>query len=162
MPAVSGSPSEGDHAIHLLQGRGAFQDLIDRTLLQGSHSQVDGDPPEDVLGDLLEDQVAELFAEDVVYDSTEIGDAVIVGRARLREYFDQVIEISDVLFEPERIVAAGEQVASVLTLRGRGELSGAPILVRLAQVATMRDGLIAHVRLHTDPADALAAVGAVP
>lgn len=102
------------------------------------------------------DELAQLFAEDVVYDSTEVGDAVIVGRAKLRVYFDQVIAISDAVFEVETLVDNGDRVVSILGVRGKGNHSGAPILGHLGQVATVKDGLVAHARWYADPAEALA------
>ena len=54
--------SERDDPVNLLHRGRAVQNLIDRALLQRSHSQVDRHPAEDVLGDLLEDQVAQLLA----------------------------------------------------------------------------------------------------
>lgn len=106
------------------------------------------------------DYLASLFAEDVVYDVTEIGDAVIVGRRRLREYFDEVIAISDVVFELESLIERGDRVLSVIAVRGRGDQSGAPIVGRLAQVATVRDGMVIHACNYADPADAQAAIEA--
>lgn len=106
--------------------------------------------------------LASLFSEDVVYDVTEIGDAVIIGRERLRAYFDEVISLSDVVFDVELIRESGDRVVSVIAVRGRGEQSGAPIMGRLAQVATVRDGLITHARNYADPADAHAAIDHPP
>jgi ketosteroid isomerase-like protein len=98
--------------------------------------------------------LASLFSEDVVYDVTEISDSVIIGRKRLRSYFDEVIEISDVAFEVESLVERGERVLSVIAVRGQGEQSGAPIMGRLAQVAIVRDGQICEARNYANPDDA--------
>lgn len=108
------------------------------------------------------DHLASLFSEDVVYDVTEIGDAVIIGRTKLRAYFDEVISISDVVFEVERILEDRSRVLSVIAVRGRGDQSGAPIMGRLAQVATVRDGLVVHARNYADPADAQRAIDKPP
>jgi ketosteroid isomerase-like protein len=105
------------------------------------------------------DRLASLFAEDVVYDSTEVSDSIINGRSRLREYFDEVISLSDVIFDVETLVEVDDQVVSVIGVRGRGDQSGAPILGRLGQVATVSDGLVTHVRLYVDPREALARTG---
>src|SRR5262245_45712958 len=64
LPCPGARVSECDDAIGFFQGCRAFQDLIDRAMLQGSHSQVDGDAPEDIPGDLLEDEVAQLLADE--------------------------------------------------------------------------------------------------
>lgn len=104
------------------------------------------------------DKLASMFAEDVEYDSTEIGDAVIHGRSKLRAYFDQVLAVTEFDFEVESVLEAGERVAVVLALRGRGEQSGAPFLGRLAQLSVVRDGLICAARWYTDPQEALAAI----
>jgi ketosteroid isomerase-like protein len=105
------------------------------------------------------DYLAELFAEDVVYDATEVGDAVIHGRAKLRKYFDQVIELSDARFEVETVIDIDDRVVSVLGVKGQGDHSGAPILGRLAQVTTVRADVVTHARWYADPTEALAQIG---
>jgi hypothetical protein len=53
--------SERDDAVNLLDRRRTVQNLIDRALLQRSHSQVNRDTAEDVLGNLLEDEITQLL-----------------------------------------------------------------------------------------------------
>lgn len=106
------------------------------------------------------EELALLFAPDVVYDATAVGDAVIEGRAALREYFDYVTDVTDFDFEVDRIVESGTRVAVVLALHGRGEHSGAPFLGWLAQVSEVRDGVIRHARWHASADQALAELDA--
>ncbi len=56
--------SERDDAVSLLHRRHAFHDFIDRAVLQSSHSQINRDTAQDISGNLLEDQVAQLLADD--------------------------------------------------------------------------------------------------
>ncbi|GAC1436878.1 MAG: hypothetical protein NVSMB51_09190 [Solirubrobacteraceae bacterium] len=97
------------------------------------------------------DALALMFTVDIEYDSTELADAVIHGRAALRAYFDQVLAVADVDFEVERLVEAGQLVCALLRLRGRGDHSGAPFFGHLAQVSQVEGGLIRRVRWFTDP-----------
>src|SRR5208337_580130 len=53
--------SERDDAVKLLDRRRTVQNLIDRALLQPSHSQVNRDTAEDVFGNLLEDEITQLL-----------------------------------------------------------------------------------------------------
>src|SRR5262245_12661366 len=69
--------SEGDDAISLLERRRTFQYLIDRAMLQSSHSQINRYSAQHVLGYLLENQVAQLFAND--HDFIDAGSAEIAG-----------------------------------------------------------------------------------
>ena len=62
LEAMTRSSSERDDAVSLLHRRHALQDFIDRAVLQGSHSQINSDPAQDITGDLLKDQVAQLLA----------------------------------------------------------------------------------------------------
>lgn len=55
------SVPERDDAVNLLDRRRTVQNLIDRALLQRSHSQVNRDTAEDVLGNLLENEITQLL-----------------------------------------------------------------------------------------------------
>src|SRR5262249_25552060 len=72
-----GFGSERNHPIRLLDRRSPFKDLIYRGMLPGLHSQVDGDTAEDIPGNLLEDQVAELLTDD--HDLEDAGPAQVAG-----------------------------------------------------------------------------------
>src|SRR5208337_5582397 len=52
---------ERDDPVNLLDHRRPVQNLIDRALLQRSHSQVNHDTAEDVLGNLLEDEITQFL-----------------------------------------------------------------------------------------------------
>src|SRR3954463_5592519 len=82
--------SERDHAIDLLDRGRAVQNLIDRALLQRSHSQVDGHAAEHVLGYLLEDEIAQLLAHD--HDLEDPGPAH-VSRLEARRATQAAVEL---------------------------------------------------------------------
>jgi ketosteroid isomerase-like protein len=60
---------------------------------------------------------------------------------------------------PERIVAMGDRVVSVVTARGRGRGSGLEIEGRYASIWTLADGRVTRVEIGVDPNAALKAVG---
>jgi ketosteroid isomerase-like protein len=59
----------------------------------------------------------------------------------------------------ERIIDAGDQVVVVAEWRGRGKTSGVVTKWRYGAVWTLRDGKVTSIVSHTDPAEALKAVG---
>jgi ketosteroid isomerase-like protein len=62
----------------------------------------------------------------------------------------------------ERVVDAGDQVVTIAEWRGCGRSSGVFTTWRYAAVWTLRDGKVTSVISHTDPAEALKAVGLEP
>jgi ketosteroid isomerase-like protein len=59
----------------------------------------------------------------------------------------------------EEVIDAGDQVVSVMRVRGKGRGSGAPVESRVAQVWTFRDGKVVRYRDFPNKADALKAAG---
>jgi ketosteroid isomerase-like protein len=68
--------------------------------------------------------------------------------------------IADQWLEPRKLVAAGNRVAAVVDVRGRGRSSGAPIEITVGHVFDVEDGRVVRWAVHREPADALAALGA--
>ena len=60
---------------------------------------------------------------------------------------------------PERIVAVGDRVVSIETVRGRGRGSGLETEARYASIWTFVNGRVTRVEVGFDPDDALEAVG---
>jgi ketosteroid isomerase-like protein len=59
--------------------------------------------------------------------------------------------------EVEELRDAGDRVVAVLRQRGRSKVSGIPLDQSLAQVWTLRDGMLARADMYSDPAEALRA-----
>ena len=59
----------------------------------------------------------------------------------------------------ERVIDAGDQVVVIAEWRGRGRSSGVFTTLRYGTVWTLRDGKVTSIITHTDPAEALKAVG---
>jgi ketosteroid isomerase-like protein len=81
--------------------------------------------------------------------------------------FDGWVRLNDELREvwtewhvtPERIVAAGDRVVSIETVRGRGRGSGIETEARYATIWTFANGLVTRIEIGLQPDDALKAVG---
>jgi ketosteroid isomerase-like protein len=59
----------------------------------------------------------------------------------------------------ERVLDAGDRVVIIAEWRGRGKTSGVVTKWRYGAVWTLRDGKVTSIISHTDPAEALKAVG---
>jgi ketosteroid isomerase-like protein len=59
----------------------------------------------------------------------------------------------------ERVIDAGDQVVTIAEWRGCGRSSGVFTTWRYGAVWTLRDGKVTSVISHSDPAEALKAVG---
>jgi hypothetical protein len=85
---------------------------------------------------------------------------VLRGIEAMRRFRDRGPWGRSIRFEPERYLDVDEERVLVLVraiATGRG--SGVPVETRIAQEFTIRDGLIVHVKVHRDQAEALKAVG---
>jgi ketosteroid isomerase-like protein len=80
-------------------------------------------------------------------------DAVL---AQWRDMRDALAEFG---VEPERFFEVGDRVVVFLRSRGRGRTSGIEVSREIAQVFTVRDGLVAKVVGYDDRSKALEAVG---
>jgi ketosteroid isomerase-like protein len=61
--------------------------------------------------------------------------------------------------EPERVIAAGDQVLAFIRVCGRGKESGVEVEAKIAHVHTFRDGKVATVESYEDREEALRTVG---
>ena len=84
----------------------------------------------------------------------------IRGHEDLLDYWQRWFEPwSDIRWDIEEVIDAGEQVLAVLTIVARGEGSGMEITQRAFPVFDVRDGKIARVREYLTREDALEAAG---
>jgi ketosteroid isomerase-like protein len=60
---------------------------------------------------------------------------------------------------PERFIEDGDRVFALMTIEGRGKGSGVPVVIRSADLFTIRDGKIGSLVGYPDRAEALEAVG---
>lgn len=88
------------------------------------------------------------------------GGGVHRGRERVIAQWRDVTEALEGFFaRPERFFDAGDQVVVFLRTGGRGSASGIDVDREIAQVFTIREGLITKVVGYDDRAEALAALG---
>jgi ketosteroid isomerase-like protein len=78
-------------------------------------------------------------------------------RAGLQAFFEEWEDISN--DEVEDFSDGGDRFAVVTRMRGRSRRTQIPTEMRTSGVIEVRDGLIVRIVGHSDPADALAAVG---
>jgi ketosteroid isomerase-like protein len=91
-------------------------------------------------------------------------DAIERGTRTGIEAFTAIIEelddtIGDFRMDVERFIDAGDRVAVIATMRGRGSASGVQIENRHGAVWTIRDGKAVRFRWFPKPSEALEAVG---
>ena len=67
--------------------------------------------------------------------------------------------VSDFRMDIERFVDAGDRVAVIATMRGRGSGSGVEVENRHGAVWTIRDGKAVRFEWFSEPGEALEAVG---
>ena len=85
---------------------------------------------------------------------------VFRGRAAIRAFFEQWREaFADYRYVVERYVDAGERVLALCSQSGAGPGSTGLAMMRLAQIATFKDGLIVRMENYSDREQALDAVG---
>ncbi len=88
------------------------------------------------------------------------GSAETVGFQDARETLRVWLESFDrVTMSTEQLIDGGDKVVVVAVWRGAGKTSRVETEWRFGSVWTIRDGKVASVVSHTDPNDALAAVG---
>jgi ketosteroid isomerase-like protein len=85
---------------------------------------------------------------------------VFRGREAIRAFFEQWREaFADYRYEVERYVDAGERVLALCSQSGAGPGSTGVAMMRLAQIATFKDGYIVRLENYSNRAEALEAVG---
>ena len=106
----------------------------------------------------------ELAHPDFVWDTTTfrggIQLATCVGIDETNRWLAEWLEGFDTWsIEVLEVVEAGDQVVTVSRQRAKPKHGGPEVEMRLAQVWTFRDGLIARMEMYADRAEALRAVG---
>jgi ketosteroid isomerase-like protein len=107
------------------------------------------------------ERVRPLLHPDARLDQSRIPDGgVYEGREAFGHFFHRWFGTwDDLKISPERFIADGDRVLALSTITGRGKASGVPVLIRAADLWTVRDGKIFSLVGYTDRAEALAAVG---
>ena len=89
-----------------------------------------------------------------------IGGNILSGHEGLRVFFRERAEALDAAEDTcEELIDAGDEVVSVVTVRGRGRTSGIGVETRMAGVWTIRDGRVVRVVWFPSREEALEAVG---
>jgi ketosteroid isomerase-like protein len=110
--------------------------------------------------------VYSLYDPQIEWDASRISRGTMTGRVVhgqadlqkwLREWYGAWEDIHDDL--EELIEASEDEVISVMTQRGRGPGSGAPVERRLATIWTTREGRIIRAKWFPTRAEALKAAG---
>jgi ketosteroid isomerase-like protein len=108
----------------------------------------------DALGHLLApDFGLEEAAEIPDPDSFTGRDAFIANMAKLEESFEELG------LEPLEIIDLGERIVVVVSMRGQGRGSGAPVEMTFVQLWSLRDGKAVSLRDYATKAQALEAMG---
>jgi ketosteroid isomerase-like protein len=82
------------------------------------------------------------------------------GYQGLADVAREVVQASpDIGYVIEKVRAAGDQVATVARVFGKGRLSGAPFESRIGQLFTLRNGRVVRLEVFDDPAEAFRAAG---
>jgi ketosteroid isomerase-like protein len=108
------------------------------------------------------DALLDLCAPDIEWHDRGIFDSQpVLGKDALRAFFELVMDPwEDVRREPEEMIdLGGDQVLAMIRMTARGKESGIEVDVRLADVATIRDGKLAHWIGYPGRRQALRAVG---
>ncbi len=102
------------------------------------------------------------YAEDIEWDMSDrvFNPRVYRGHAGVREWRRELREVwGEWRNEPERFIDCDERVVALVRSVGKGQGSGVELIERWAQVWTVREGKIVHLRHFRDPDEALKAVG---
>ena len=106
-----------------------------------------------------------LYDEDIEWDASRTGGAVaglgvLRGHDGVRTWFRAWYEgFEDVEYYIEELIDAGEHVVAGVGQRGRGRSSGAPAVMTLYGIWTVRDGKVVGIRWFATRDEALEAVG---
>ena len=106
-------------------------------------------------------EVSALLHPDARFDQTRIPDGgVYEGREACGRFFERWFGTWDeIRLTPERFIEDGDRVLALMTIEGRGKGSGVPVVIRSADLFTIRDGKIASLVGYPDRAEALADTG---
>jgi uncharacterized protein len=106
-------------------------------------------------------EVITMLHPDVRFDQTRIPDGgVYEGREACGRFFDRWFGTWDeIRMTPERFIEDGDRVLVLMTIEGRGKGSGVPVVIRSADLWTIRDSKIVSLVGYPDRVEALEAVG---
>jgi uncharacterized protein len=106
------------------------------------------------------EQVRSLLHPDARLDQTRIPDGgVYEGREAFGHFFHRWFGTwDDLTITPERFIEDGDRVLALTTISGRGKGSGVPVVIRAADLWTVRDGKVFSLVGYTDRDEALAAL----
>ena len=106
-------------------------------------------------------EVSALLHPDARFDQTRIPDGgVYEGREACGRFFERWFGTWDeIRLTPERFIEDGDRVLALMTIEGRGKGSGVPVVIRSADLFTIRDGKIVSLVGYPDRAEALADMG---
>jgi len=106
-------------------------------------------------------EVRALLHPDARFDQSRIpGGGVYEGREACGRFFEHWFGTWDeIRMTPERFIEDGDRVLALMTIEGRGKGSGVPVVIRSADLWTIRDGKIISLVGYTDRAEGLDAVG---
>ena len=107
------------------------------------------------------ERVRSMLHEDVQLDQRRMPDGDLYhGRDAFGRFFQRWFGAwDDLRLEPERPVEVGDRVLVLLRVEGRGKSSGVPVVIRAADVWTVREGKIASRVGYPDRSEALAELG---
>ena len=108
----------------------------------------------------------EYFRPDLVWDTTTLASAgglnlgTWIGVDDANRWLAEWTEgFENWSIDIEEVVDAGDQVVTLARQHAKARHGGPEVEMRLAQVWTFRDGLIARMEMYSDRAEALEAVG---
>jgi ketosteroid isomerase-like protein len=106
----------------------------------------------------------EAVHSDFVWDTTTFRSAIMpgtfVGIDEINAWLADWLEgFEDLSFDIEEVFDAGDQVVTIARQRAKGKHGGPEVEMRVGQVWTFRDGLIARMEMYADRNEALEAAG---
>jgi ketosteroid isomerase-like protein len=111
-------------------------------------------------GEILPEAVHPDFVWDISTYRGAIVPGTHVGVEETNEWLAEWLEgFDDWSVEIEEAIDAGDLVVTIVRQRGKAKHGGPPVEMRLAQVWTFRDGLIARMNMYADREEALDAAG---
>jgi uncharacterized protein len=107
------------------------------------------------------DRVRPLLHPEARLDQSRIPDGgVYEGREEFGRFFHRWFGTwDDLKITPERFIEDGDRVLALSTITGRGKGSGVPVVIRAADLWTIRDGKIFSLVGYTDRSEALEDLG---
>jgi uncharacterized protein len=106
-------------------------------------------------------EVRALLHPDARFDQTRIpGGGIYEGREACGRFFERWFGTWDeIRLTPERFIEDGDRVLALMHIEARGKESGVPVVIRSADLFTIRDGKVASLTGYPDRAEALADTG---